>query len=444
MTKNEFALKDSFAFATDVRNQNPDLFMSSFDIDSLFTNLPLDETIELCVKKTFGRKKKFKGFTKDEFKTLLEFATKDALILFNGKYYEQIDGVAMGSPLGPCLANVFLCHWEEIWLKKCPIKFKPLYYKRYMDDTFLLFSSSEDVKKFDKYINSRHKSMSFTHEVENDNKLPFLDILVARENSFTTDMYRKPTFSGLYTNFHSFLPEKYKSGLVMTLLFRIFTICSDWSKIHEEIINLRKIMLKNNFPGKFLDKCIKAFFDKLFLKKKIVFTVPKKVINISLPYMGKNSLKIRTKLTKIAKSYFFACKIQVTFNAGSRLNNFFNFKDKIPLNVRSLILYKFTCRRCNSTYGGKTKRHYMVRIFEHLGISLATGKKFTYNPKNNNNTTVLNHINCNNCNATVDNFRIIGSAKNDYTLCLKESLLIQLYKYNLNKNVKSMPLYLFN
>ena len=115
LTKTEFVLKDSFAFATDVRNQNPDLFMTSFDIDSLFTNLPLDETIELCVKKTFGRKKKFKGFTKNEFKTLLEFATKDALILFNGKYYEQIDGVAMGSPLGPTLANVFLCHWEEIW-----------------------------------------------------------------------------------------------------------------------------------------------------------------------------------------------------------------------------------------------------------------------------------------------------------------------------------------
>ena len=254
LTKNEFVLKDSFAFATDIRSQNPDLFMTSFDIDSLFTNLPLDETIELCVKKTFGRKKKYKGFTKGEFKALLEFATKDALILFNGKYYEQIDGVAMGSPLGPHLANVFLCHWEEIWLNKCPIKFKPLYYKRYMDDTFLLFSSADDVKKFEKYINSRHKNMSFTYEVENDNKLSFLDILVTRENTFTTNVYRKPTFSGLYTNFHSYLPEKYKTGLLLTLLFRTYTICSDWSKIHAEIISLREIMLKNNFPGKFLDR----------------------------------------------------------------------------------------------------------------------------------------------------------------------------------------------
>ena len=67
-----------------------------------------------------------------------QFSTQ---VKFNGTYYEQVDGVAMGSPLGPTLANIFLCHWEEIWLEKCPLKFKPLYYKRYMDDTFLLFSS---------------------------------------------------------------------------------------------------------------------------------------------------------------------------------------------------------------------------------------------------------------------------------------------------------------
>ena len=77
-------------------------------------------------------------------------------------------------------------------------------------------------------------------------------------------------------------------------------------------------------------------------------------------------------------------------------------------------------------------------------MSLLTGNKFTYNSKNNNNTAVLDHINCNNCQATMNNFRVIGSARNDYTLCLKESLVIQLYKFNLNKNVKSIPLYLFN
>ena len=160
--------------------------------------------------------------------------------------------------------------------------------------------------------------------------------------------------------------------------------------------------------------------------------------------MGKDSLKIRSNLTKFAKTYFPCCKIQVIFSCGSRLSNIFRFKDKVPLNARSLVLYKFTCSNCNAAYVGKTKRHYLVRMFEHLGISLATGNKFTYNPNNNNNTTVLNHINCNNCNNTLDSFRIVGSAKNNYNLCLKESLLIQLYKFNLNKNVKSMPLHLFS
>ena len=81
---------------------------------------------------------------------------------------------------------------------------------------------------------------------------------------------------------------------------------------------------------------------------------------------------------------------------------------------------------------------------EHLGISLATGKNYTFNPRNVNNTAVLNHINHNNCGANFDNFRVIGSASNDYALCLKESLLIQLYNFDLNKSVKSMPLKLFD
>ena len=114
--------------------------MTSFDVDSLFTNIPLDETIDICVCKLFGRKRKFNGFTKVNFKQLLQYAVKDSLLMFNGQYYIQCDGVAMGSPLGPTLANIFLCYWEEMWLQKCPKNFAPVYYKRYMDDTFILFT----------------------------------------------------------------------------------------------------------------------------------------------------------------------------------------------------------------------------------------------------------------------------------------------------------------
>ena len=67
----------------------------------------------------------------------------------------------------------------------------------------------------------------------------------------------------------------------------------------------------------------------------------------------------------------------------------------MPISVRSHILYRYTCDGCNAIYLGKTRRHYGVRVFEHLGISLLTPKKYIYNPRNSNNSAILNHINCN-------------------------------------------------
>ena len=351
----------------------------------------------------------------------------------------------MGSPLGPTLANVFLCHWEEIWLKKCPKQFAPQYYKRFMDDTFILFKSQDDVKKNHKYIGSRHKSMSFTFETETDNTLPFLDVLVSKNtDGFSTSLYRKPTFSGLYSNFASFMPINYKKGLILTLLFRGFSLCTDWSKFQSEIKILKSIMGKNGYPRHFVDKCVKLFLDKISTPKRTVLTVSKREFRICLPFLGKESLRIRGNLLKLAKTYFpSSCKLQIIFSSNNRLSTHFSFKDKIPLNCRSFILYKFLCNKCNLVYYGKTFRHFKVRVFEHLGTSLRTGKPFTYNPKNNNNTAVLNHLHKCKCNASISDFKIIGSASNDYHLRIKESLIIQRDDPFLNKNVQSIPLALF-
>ena len=265
LTTNNYVLKDSFAFANDILSQDNNLFMTSFDVDSLFTNLPLQETIDLCIKKLFQRKKKVNGMSEREFRTLLELATKTSFFTFNGKFYNQVDGVAMGSPLGPTLANLFLCHWEEIWLRKCPKQFSPSYYKRYMDDTFVLFKCENDVKKFHKYIGSRHKNFSFTFESEHNDSLSFLDVLVTRDqDSFSSSLYRKPTFSGLYTNFFSFIPLEYKRGLLLTLLFRGFSMCTDWDKFHDELTFLKTIMGKNEFPSWIVDDCIKKFLNNFF------------------------------------------------------------------------------------------------------------------------------------------------------------------------------------
>ena len=163
-TINEYIVKDSFSFAEEITQQNTEKFMVSYDVESLFTNIPLDETINICIDRVYKRKKKVNGLLKCHFKQLLTYATKSSYFLFNGVYYSQINGVAMGSPLGPTLANLFLAYHEENWLNNCPVQFKPTFFRRYVDDIFLLFDSHDHIKKFLKYMNSLHRNINFTYE----------------------------------------------------------------------------------------------------------------------------------------------------------------------------------------------------------------------------------------------------------------------------------------
>ena len=121
-TQNEFTVKDSFTFAVAILTQNRYLYMSSLDVNALFTNMQLDETIDICVKKCYTL---FKGISKNDFCDLLNFATKESFFTFSSKFYIQVDCFAMGSTLGPILAHIFLSLHEENWLNKCPIEFKP-------------------------------------------------------------------------------------------------------------------------------------------------------------------------------------------------------------------------------------------------------------------------------------------------------------------------------
>ena len=114
------------------------------------------------------------------------------------------------------------------WLEYCPVEYRPLYYRRYVDDIFVLFNSAEHLKHFSSYLNSRHLNVSLTIENEKDNRMSFLDLSLIREkDKFTTSVYSKPTFSGIYTHFDSFLLSSTKIGLLHILLYKCSRICSD-------------------------------------------------------------------------------------------------------------------------------------------------------------------------------------------------------------------------
>ena len=124
-------------------------------------------------------------------------------------------------------------------------------------------------------------------EREKENKLSFLDVEIIREQGkFTTTIYRKPTFSGVYSNFESFLPSVYKFGKVYTLVYRCFRICSNWTQFHTELIFLKGIFQKNCYPKNFIYKCFKKFLNNVHFVKKNVPIVDKKRLLLVLPYLG--------------------------------------------------------------------------------------------------------------------------------------------------------------
>jgi len=324
------------------------------------------------------------------------------------------------------LANIFLCYHEEKWLDQCPAQFKPKFYNRYVDDIFILFHNPGQVNKFDKYINSRHPNMSFTKEIEKDQSLAFLDIDIKKNEGFETSIYRKPTFSGVYLNFKSYSPLQYKKGLVNCLLFRIYSLCSNWGIIHEEITKIKKILMENNYPLNFINNCIKRFLDQRVERKVVVpqdVAPTKEEFTISLPFLGNQSNTMKKKLTQTFSDLYPSGKIKIVFRSGIKIGSFFKFKDSIPSHILSLVVYKFSCGGCNSTYIGKTKRHHKVRMCEHLGISYKTGKCTKYNSKTT--TSVRDHIR--ECGHTNDfsNFEIINHGQNDFECLIKESLLIK-------------------
>ena len=246
----------------------------------------------------------------------------------------------------------------------------------------------------------------------------------------------KPTFTGLFTSFDSFVPLSYERGLVYTLLDCYFKICSSFHHFHAEVLKLKKFLLMNCYP--------EIFLHRLFCPPtKDSDSPPKNVIYFKLPYTGSHALQIQTQVSKLCSSAFPKVTLRFIFQSGRRLSGFFPFKDRTPMLMRSRVVYKYTCQCCGALYLGQTRRHLHTRISEHMGVSPLTGKKraTTSFPT----SSIQAHTRQTNHAISPKDFSIISSCRSssNFELLIHESLLISKYKPSLNENISSTPLSLF-
>ena len=170
---NECTVKKWFHFVGEILEQDSSLFKGSLSVDSLFPNIPLEETVDIFVNSLFQNDDTFEGFNESELRQSLYLATKESHFLFSENFYKQVDGVAMGSSFGPTFANSFLAFHDKQWLKDYPIEFTPLYYGPlcYVDEIFVIFKSPH-ILYFWNYLNSEHPNMFFSLERKSNNIMP--------------------------------------------------------------------------------------------------------------------------------------------------------------------------------------------------------------------------------------------------------------------------------
>ena len=198
-TLNDFTVKDSFDAANKIQQIPKKLFdlgykLVSFDVISLFTNVPLTKTIDKILKRFYSENLVTTNLTKRTMKKLLNDACSKTVLTFNDKIYKQIDCLSMGSPLGPLLANIFMTELEKDIIQKLIDKKFIKFYIRYVDDTLLLVND-EGIDPILKELNSYNRKIKFTVDQFINEDVHFLDIKIHRNN---TDIYYKDTHTGQY------------------------------------------------------------------------------------------------------------------------------------------------------------------------------------------------------------------------------------------------------
>ena len=160
-------------------------------------------------------------------KRLLLKCTMNVQLMFNGQLFRQIDGVAIGSLLGQLLADLFVSKLEREILSDMISIFRV--YARYMDDILIICDQKISSEEIILGFNRAHKLIMFTCELEKQDAISFLDVLLSRRTDETIkcSIYRKPTWSGQYTHFHSFVPLHQKRNLVECLTSKAERICTE-------------------------------------------------------------------------------------------------------------------------------------------------------------------------------------------------------------------------
>jgi hypothetical protein len=378
---NNFMVDSTYEFLQILRTKKINKGMiASFDAESLFTNVPINETINIIIKQTY------KNATlpppkmpEKALRQLLKICTTEAPFKnINGDIYKQIDGVSMGSPLGPTFANFYMGYLENNVLLTYA-NLKPSIYVRYVDDIFILGKNYNTIVSLKEKLEA-HSVLKFTIEIEKHKKLTFLDTEVEKNlNLIKTKVHVKSTNNGDCLNYYSICPERYKISVIKGMLYRGYHISSDWNIFHEEIERIKQTLTNNNFPMNLIDNTINKFMKTINDKHRQANDNSGK--NVSFYY--KSQMTSNYKIEEKQLNSIFSTHVKgFTDDVKVKLNIYYKNKKLKDILIKNKlcsenylkkdehhVIYQYTCDRlgCNSNekYIGLTTCSLYTRLGNH-------------------------------------------------------------------------------
>jgi hypothetical protein len=423
--------------------------MISFDVVSLFTNVPLHKTVDIILEKVYNEKLIKTRIKKENMKELLLLCTKDVPFTSNDEVFVQVDGVMMGSPLGPLFANIFMCELENEIVPK--LENRLCNWMRYVDDTFGFIKPGDEIY-VQEQLNAFHQKIQFTYEMEENGKLPFLDVLITRQptdRKIETSVYRKQTNTDIYMNWKSHAPSTWKIASLKSLLKRAFLVSSTEVALEAELKHLKNAFCNlNDYPI--------ALVDAMITKERTQFRADQQKhqetlettdetpgkdgevrLALNLPYAGATGEKIVKKMQKYIKNTVNKDQDKVsvsTMYRSKRLSTKFNIKDKTKLEHMHNVVYHVNCpnKKCKSHYGGQTKCRMEKRGNQHREKDK---KSHVYQ-----HTIMTKHKR-----VSIKDFKILGQGyRSDFRRRISESLFVKKLKPDLNIQKDAYRLALFN
>ena len=345
-----------------------DEILISFDVVSLYTNVPVAEAMQEAADRLCSGEFETPPISKETFMKLLKMSSTNVVMATHDGYYVQKDGLAMGSPPAPLLANIWLSKYEP------QLRDNAKLFERYMDDVIRNIKVSHADLKLEE-INQIHDNLRFTMEKEVDGKLPALDLLLqhAEDGTVTSTWYCKPTDTGLIMNFHALAPKRYKRSVVSGFVHRIFRACSTWENFHESIQRAKSILEKNQYPPQFYEGIIESTIQKLYNPEPepTISTQQNQEVTTETennkPSKFRICLQYRGSITDqfVKKMYDIQAPVQTVLTLRKLRSILPSLKCAIPLMIKSRVIYQITCPQCQLCYVGRTRRHLCTRFGEH-------------------------------------------------------------------------------